>query len=64
MLVSTARGAFPSFSVASEIDDEDMTKSRTTVKVNVASLDTQETKRDARLRSVDFFDVERFPTMT
>jgi len=34
------------------------------VEVKVASLDTREPKRDEHLRSADFFDVERFPTMT
>jgi len=64
MMVSTVRGAFLTFSVDADIDDKDMTKSRAGVKVNVASLDTREPKRDAHLRSVDFFDVERFPTLS
>ena len=64
MLVSTVKGAFPEFSVDAEIDDEDVANSRATVEVNVAGLDTREPRRDAHLRSADFFDVERFPTMT
>ncbi len=34
------------------------------VTIDVASLDSRDEKRDAHLRSVDFFDVEHFPTMT
>ena len=64
MLVSTVKGTFLAFSVDAEIDDEDMAQSRATVTVNVASIDTREPRRDAHLRSVDFFDAERFPTMT
>jgi len=64
MLVSTVKGTFLAFSVDAEIDDEDVAKSRATVKVNVASLDTREPRRDAHLRSADFFDTERFPTLT
>jgi polyisoprenoid-binding protein YceI len=64
MLVSTVKGAFLTFSVDAEIDDEDMAKSRATVTVNVASLDTREPRRDTHLRSADFFDAERFPTVT
>ena len=64
MVVSTVKGAFLTFSVDADIDDEDVAKSRATVKVNVASLDTREPRRDVHLRSADFFDAERFPTMT
>jgi polyisoprenoid-binding protein YceI len=64
MLVSTVKGAFPSFSVDADIDEGDVAKLRATVKVDVASLDTREPRRDAHLRSADFFDVGRFPTMT
>ena len=64
MLVSTVKGAFLKFTVEAEVDDEDVTGSRATVKVDVASLDTREPRRDAHLRSADFFDAERFPTMT
>jgi polyisoprenoid-binding protein YceI len=63
MLVSTVKGTFLAFSVDAEIDDEDVAKSRATVKVNAASLDTREPRRDAHLRSADFFDTERFPTI-
>lgn len=64
MLVSTVKGTFLAFSVDAEIDDKDMAQSRATVTVNVDSIDTREPKRDAHLRSADFFDAERFPTMT
>src|SRR5450759_1021374 len=63
MLVSTVKGTFPACSVDAEIDDEDLAKSGATVKVNAASLDTREPRRDAHLRSADFFDTERFPTI-
>ena len=63
MLVSTVKGAFLGFSVEAEIDEKNVAKSRATVKVNVASLDTREPRRDVHLRSADFFDTERFPTI-
>ena len=63
MLVSTVKGTFLAFSVDAEIDDEDLAKSGATVKVNAASLDTREPRRDAHLRSADFFDTEHFPTI-
>jgi polyisoprenoid-binding protein YceI len=64
MVVSTVKGTFADFTVEARVDDEDLTRSTGIVKVNVASLDTREPRRDAHLRSADFFDVEHFPTMT
>ena len=64
MLVSTVKGTFVAFSIDAEIDDEDVAQSRATVTVNVVSVDTREPRRDAHLRSADFFDAEHFPTMT
>ena len=34
------------------------------VTIDVAGIDTENEKRDEHLRSADFFDAERFPTMT
>jgi polyisoprenoid-binding protein YceI len=64
MVVSTVKGTLSDFTVEAHVDDEDLTRSSGVVKVNVASLDTREPRRDAHLRSADFFDAERFPTMT
>jgi len=35
-----------------------------TVTIQAASIDTNERDRDAHLRSADFFEVEKFPTLT
>jgi polyisoprenoid-binding protein YceI len=64
MVVSTVKGAFSEFSVDPEIYGDDISRATGVVKVKVASLDTREPKRDEHLRSADFFDVARFPTMT
>jgi polyisoprenoid-binding protein YceI len=63
MVVSTVKGTFSSFTAEPFIDPNDLLKSHGTITVDVASLDTREPRRDAHLRSADFFDVERFPQM-
>ena len=35
-----------------------------TLVIDVASIDTKNKKRDAHLRTADFFEVEKFPTIT
>jgi polyisoprenoid-binding protein YceI len=37
---------------------------RADVTIDAASIDTREDRRDTHLRSADFFDVEKFPTLT
>lgn len=64
MMVSTVRGEFKRFSGTLQLDEQDFTKSAIAGEIEVASLDTRDENRDAHLRSADFFDVERFPTIT
>lgn len=63
MMISRVRGQFTSFDGTLEIDLEDPTASFVEGTVDTASLDTKEAKRDGHLRSPDFFDVEKYPTM-
>jgi polyisoprenoid-binding protein YceI len=64
MVVSTVRGRFTDFTVAAQVDADDVVKSRGTVTVKTASIDTREPQRDEHLRSADFLDVEKYPAMT
>ena len=61
--ISKVRGRFKDVSgritIAEEPED-----SHVEVRIGAASLDTGNTERDAHLRSADFFDVERYPTIT
>jgi polyisoprenoid-binding protein YceI len=63
MMVSTVRGAFSGITGSASIDDKDWSKSSVEATVPVATVDTREPKRDAHLKSPDFFDAEKFPTM-
>jgi polyisoprenoid-binding protein YceI len=64
LMVSKVHGRFTKWSGALELDEADLTKSRLDVTIDAASVDTKEDKRDGHLRSPDFFDVEKFPTLT
>jgi polyisoprenoid-binding protein YceI len=62
--VSTVRGRFNKFEGGFESPDDDYTKARGEVKVDVASLESRSDQRDTHLRSADFFDIEKYPYIT
>lgn len=62
-LVSRARGRFARFSGEIQLDMDQPERSSVVFEVDPASIDTRQPDRDAHLRSGDFFDVERFPTV-
>lgn len=63
-MVSTVRGQFRKVTGRVWLDEGQLTRSRIDVEIDAASLETGEPKRDAHLRSGDFFDVEKFPKLT
>jgi polyisoprenoid-binding protein YceI len=64
MMVSSTKGRFAEFGGAIVLDEADVTRSRVDVEIAVASINTRDEKRDAHLRSADFFDADAFPTIT
>lgn len=64
MMVSTVRGTFEKVTGTATIDDKDITKSKASISIDVNSVQTREPKRDAHLKSPDFFDVANHPTLT
>ena len=64
MMVTTVRGQFHDVQGTIELDEADPTRSRGEFTVAAASVDTNFGARDTHLRSADFFDVERFPSIT
>jgi polyisoprenoid-binding protein YceI len=64
LMVSTVRGEFTKVTGKVALDEADPTRSQVEVEVDAASVNTREPKRDAHLRSADFFDVEKFPRLS
>jgi polyisoprenoid-binding protein YceI len=62
--VSTVRGTFTKITGTILIDDKDPANSTVDVTIDANTVNTQNEGRDKHLRSADFFDVEKFPTMT
>src|SRR5262245_31368690 len=65
MMVATVRGRMNVRSGELRIDEgADPVRSSVSVELDTASIDTGSADRDKHLRSSDFLDVERFPSMT
>ena len=64
MMISTVRGQFQKMTGTVNLNEADVTKSAIDITIDAASIDTREPKRDGHLRSPDFFDTEKFPTLT
>lgn len=61
---SNVTGTFPKFEGTIMVDSAHPEKSSVTAKIQVASITTGDEKRDSHLRSPDFFDAAKFPTIT
>lgn len=64
MMVSNVRGQFSKVTGTVRADDQDLTRSVVEATIEAASIDTREPKRDEHLRSPDFLDVTKYPTIT
>jgi polyisoprenoid-binding protein YceI len=62
--IANVRGQFTKLSGTVTWDPENPTASMVEATVDVNTVDTREEKRDQHLKSPDFFDVAKFPTLT
>lgn len=64
MAISTVHGTFRGLAGVIKFDPADVVKSGVQATIDVSSVDTGVAARDKHLKSPDFFDVAKFPTLT
>jgi polyisoprenoid-binding protein YceI len=64
MMIANVKGEFDKVSGTVNFDPANPSASTVEATVDVASISTRDEKRDAHLKSADFFDVEKFPTIS
>jgi polyisoprenoid-binding protein YceI len=64
MMISNVKGQFASVQGVLALDETDLTNSHVEALIEASSINTRDAQRDAHLKSADFFDVEKFPTLS
>ena len=64
LMIATVRGRFSDVTGTVIVPGGDFSRAQVEATVNVASIDTHEPQRDAHLKSPDFFEADKYPTMT
>lgn len=64
MMISNVKGQFSGISGVLTLDEADAANSRIEATIDASTINTNEAQRDAHLKSADFFDVEKFPTLS
>ena len=64
MMIAKVHGGFEKISGKLNYDPANVTRSSVEVVIEAASINTREAQRDTHLKSADFFDVEKYPTLT
>ena len=64
MMISNVKGQFTRVKGALSLNESDLTDSRIEASIEAASISTRDDQRDTHLKSTDFFDVEKFPTLS
>jgi polyisoprenoid-binding protein YceI len=64
MMISNVKGQFTGITGVLNLDEGDITNSHVEATIDAASINTRDPQRDGHLKSADFFDAEKFPTLS
>jgi polyisoprenoid-binding protein YceI len=64
MMISNVKGHFSKVTGVLSLDEGRPENSSVVAEIDVNSIDTHDAQRDGHLKSADFFDAEKFPTIT
>jgi len=64
LMVSNVRGEFSKVSGTIQFDPQNPAASTVQASIDATSINTRDDQRDGHLKSADFLDVEKFPTIT
>jgi polyisoprenoid-binding protein YceI len=64
MMVSNVRGEFGKVAGRLTVEGRNFLKAQVEATIDAASIDTRNEARDKHLRSADFFEVDKYPTIT
>ena len=63
MAISNVTGTFTKVSGSVDFNEKDVTQSQVSASIDVSSVDTRVAARDGDLKSPNFFDVQKYPTI-
>jgi polyisoprenoid-binding protein YceI len=64
MMISNVKGQFTGLSGLLVLDENNLANSRVEATIDAATINTRDAQRDTHLKSADFFEVEKYPTLT
>ena len=64
LMITNVTGNFNNFEVKAETEGDDFSKAKVNADIQVDSINTNNSQRDAHLRNADFFEAEKFPLIS
>jgi|SRR5579871_926260 len=64
LMISSVKGHFTGITGSMKLDENNIANSSVEASIDASSIQTRDPQRDTHLKSADFFDVEKYPTLT